>query len=86
MKNCFKKIDIFGVQPVSRLHFANDDKHQSIIGGCFTIVTIVLFALIFYILADPIFKLKYPKFSTDRKITTFDDSLFLNETDTQLFF
>ena len=62
MKNCFKKIDIFGVQPVSRLHFANDDKHQSIIGGCFTIVTIMLFIVFAYYKAVPIWNRSHPLF------------------------
>ena len=56
MKNCLKKIDIFGVQPVQRLHFNRDDKHQSALGGCFTIITIVLFLLILYDQGKPIFK------------------------------
>jgi len=52
---------------VQRLHFANDDKHQSIIGGCFTIVTVMLFVLFFNYKATPIFNRSNPKFKFSTK-------------------
>jgi len=54
MTTLLKKIDIYGKQPLSWLNVDNEDKHQSALGGFFTILTGVLFVCLVFIQGKPI--------------------------------
>lgn len=56
MGKAISNLDIFGVDPVSKLHYDNKEKHKSFIGGFCTICVIILFISIFLISGYPILK------------------------------
>ena len=55
MSKKLEKIDAFGVKPVERLHFAKQDAHKSSVGGCCTLILILLFLLVFFVQGYPIY-------------------------------
>ena len=62
MGGTITKLDIFGVKPTARLHINSEDKHQSCIGGCFTILLILILAAYSVEVAIPIFNKENIKF------------------------
>jgi len=56
------KFDIFGADPVNKLHYGGKEKHKSFIGGLCTLLVILTFVSIFVSSAIPIFNKSYPKF------------------------
>ena len=50
------KIDLFGVKPVERLHFARQEVHNSSVGGCCTIILAIAFIFILLVQGYPIYK------------------------------
>ena len=61
MSKFIKKLDVFGVKPVSRLHFGTEETHKSFIGGVCTILIILSFMSIAFIQAKPILQKRSPK-------------------------
>ena len=56
MSKFIKKLDVFGVKPVSRLHFGKEETHKSFIGGVCTILIILSFLTISIIQGLPIYE------------------------------
>jgi hypothetical protein len=43
MKNFFRKMDMVSEPPAARLHFGNDTKHKTLLGGICTFICILGF-------------------------------------------
>ena len=80
------KIDAFGVKPVERLHFAKQDSHQTAIGGVCTLLMLVVFLVIFFLQAYPIYKKRNPNFSTKREKISPDEVIRLKDISSFLHF
>ena len=58
------KLDIFGVDPVNKLHYGGTEKHKSFIGGLCTLFVVVNFTLILIATAIPIINKTNPTFQS----------------------
>ena len=54
-----RSFDIFGIRPIERLHFNNNEQHKSMIGGMCSLLLFLVFFLIVLILGIPIYNRKH---------------------------
>ena len=75
MSNFIKKMDVFGVKPVSRLHFGKEETHKSLCGGLCTVIIILTFLGIAVIQGLPIYYKQNPTVITKRNRISEDDEV-----------